>query len=185
MLILTRLHETEGPEIKEKIQDEVRQWFISHKEQTGKFPIYPTVSEGGSAKIPQLKAQTMDNLQQQNPEGATGESPKPLSASPSKQLLKGVTSNAGSRAGSSRLPLRKTLSSSLANASVPGTPNPFSPSRTGSAATGTRTGTALTTKKSSTSVGPPKRPLKVSNASVVVNTHTYIFFRPEKKKNRV
>lgn len=36
VLIKQKLVEQEGPELREKIQDEVRTWFIQHKEQTGK-----------------------------------------------------------------------------------------------------------------------------------------------------
>lgn len=33
------------------MQDEIRQWFLSHYRQTGKFPDYPSHLEGGSAKV--------------------------------------------------------------------------------------------------------------------------------------
>eukprot|EP01116_Phalansterium_solitarium_P018485 TRINITY_DN4902_c0_g1_i1.p1 TRINITY_DN4902_c0_g1~~TRINITY_DN4902_c0_g1_i1.p1 ORF type:complete len:633 (+),score=286.29 TRINITY_DN4902_c0_g1_i1:138-2036(+) len=50
-VIKQKLHDYEGPDIKEHLQDEIRQWFMMHKEQTGKFPSYPTDEEGGSSKI--------------------------------------------------------------------------------------------------------------------------------------
>ena len=31
-----RLLEQEGPELRENIQDDVRTWFVRHKEETGK-----------------------------------------------------------------------------------------------------------------------------------------------------
>eukprot|EP00112_Aurelia_sp_Birch-Aquarium-sp1_P000787 Seg1077.3 transcript_id=Seg1077.3/GoldUCD/mRNA.D3Y31 product="Dynein regulatory complex protein 11" protein_id=Seg1077.3/GoldUCD/D3Y31 len=46
-----KLAEIEGPEMKEKMQDQIRQWFIECRDATGKFPEYPTVDEGGSAGI--------------------------------------------------------------------------------------------------------------------------------------
>jgi IQ and AAA domain-containing protein len=39
--IKKNLIEQEGPDIKERQQDEIRHYFLSHKEQTGKFPVFP------------------------------------------------------------------------------------------------------------------------------------------------
>jgi len=41
----------EGPDMKEKTQDDVRKYFLAHKEQLGKFPVFPNEEEGGSAKM--------------------------------------------------------------------------------------------------------------------------------------
>ncbi|XP_036029377.1 dynein regulatory complex protein 11 [Onychomys torridus] len=41
----------EGPDIKEHLQDQIRQWFIECRNLTGTFPDYPNVEEGGSAII--------------------------------------------------------------------------------------------------------------------------------------
>jgi len=46
-----KLTEIEGPEMKEQMQDQIRQWFIECRDATGKFPEYPTEDEGGSAAI--------------------------------------------------------------------------------------------------------------------------------------
>ena len=63
------MREVEGPDIKEQMQDQIRQWFIevrqvknqhcyivkiilcSHRDATGKFPDYPDIDEGGSEVI--------------------------------------------------------------------------------------------------------------------------------------
>ncbi|KAF6361595.1 IQ motif containing with AAA domain 1 [Rhinolophus ferrumequinum] len=42
---------TEGPDIKENLQDQIRHWFIECRNLTGTFPDYPDVKDGGSAII--------------------------------------------------------------------------------------------------------------------------------------
>uniref|UniRef100_A0A8C6CFA1 IQ motif containing with AAA domain 1 n=1 Tax=Moschus moschiferus TaxID=68415 RepID=A0A8C6CFA1_MOSMO len=42
---------TEGPDIKENLQDQIRHWFIECRNLTGTFPDYPSEEEGGSAII--------------------------------------------------------------------------------------------------------------------------------------
>ncbi|KAL6052586.1 hypothetical protein STEG23_025336, partial [Scotinomys teguina] len=49
--IQKELRLNEGPAIKERLQDQIRQWFIEYRNLTGTFPEYPTVEEGGSAVI--------------------------------------------------------------------------------------------------------------------------------------
>merc|ERR1712176_941299 len=49
--IKDKLRETDGPDMKETMQDQIRQWFIECRDATGKFPDYPTEEEGGSAAI--------------------------------------------------------------------------------------------------------------------------------------
>lgn len=49
--IKKKLHEVEGPDIKENMSDQIREWFIACREQTGKFPDYPSADDGGSKKI--------------------------------------------------------------------------------------------------------------------------------------
>ncbi|XP_013416976.1 IQ and AAA domain-containing protein 1 isoform X1 [Lingula anatina] len=51
VLIKDKIKETEGPDIKETMQDQIRQWFIECRDATGKFPEYPDEDEGGSALI--------------------------------------------------------------------------------------------------------------------------------------
>ncbi|KAK6482945.1 dynein regulatory complex protein 11 isoform X1 [Huso huso] len=41
----------EGPDIKESLQEQIRQWFIECHDATGKFPDYPDEEDGGSAAI--------------------------------------------------------------------------------------------------------------------------------------
>ncbi|XP_036885400.1 IQ and AAA domain-containing protein 1-like [Sturnira hondurensis] len=45
------LKETEGPYLKEKIQEQIRQWFIECHALTGRFPDFPEDSSGGSHLI--------------------------------------------------------------------------------------------------------------------------------------
>ncbi|XP_054449406.1 IQ and AAA domain-containing protein 1-like [Pteronotus mesoamericanus] len=45
------LRETEGPAMKERIQEQIRQWFIECHALTGQFPDYPDESSGGSYLI--------------------------------------------------------------------------------------------------------------------------------------
>ena len=67
--IKEKLGETEGPDMKEQMQDQIRQWFIEtrytvctgvccqsypplfYRDATGKFPDYPDMDEGGSEAI--------------------------------------------------------------------------------------------------------------------------------------
>merc|ERR1712048_987502 len=50
-----KLREVEGPEMREGMQDQIRQWFIESRDATGKFPEFPTEDEGGSAQIFRVK----------------------------------------------------------------------------------------------------------------------------------
>ncbi|XP_012517598.1 PREDICTED: IQ and AAA domain-containing protein 1-like [Propithecus coquereli] len=45
------LRETEGPDMKEKMKEQIRQWFIECHALTGRFPDYPDESLGGSYLI--------------------------------------------------------------------------------------------------------------------------------------
>nr|XP_012420844.1 PREDICTED: IQ and AAA domain-containing protein 1-like [Odobenus rosmarus divergens] len=45
------LRETEGPDMKEKLKEQIRQWFIECHALTGRFPDYPDESVGGSDLI--------------------------------------------------------------------------------------------------------------------------------------
>ncbi|XP_036036159.1 IQ and AAA domain-containing protein 1-like [Onychomys torridus] len=45
------LTETEGPDMKEKMKDQIRQWFIECHALTGRFPDYPDEASGGSYLI--------------------------------------------------------------------------------------------------------------------------------------
>jgi len=46
-----KIRETEGPDTKETMMDQIRQWFIECRDATGKFPDYPAEDEGGSGAI--------------------------------------------------------------------------------------------------------------------------------------
>jgi hypothetical protein len=167
LTVCFRLHETEGPETKEKIQDEVRQWFISQKEQTGKFPMYPSVAEGGSAKIAALKAQSTEG-------SPANDAPKTASSSPGKTLRGGTAANGAST--------RKGYSSAGNSrpATAPNTPK-VSPSRVATA-TGSRTFATTGTTKKSVGLGTAKRSLKVRQ-STVLSDYLIRKNRLVKKKN--
>merc|ERR1712147_438426 len=53
--IKEKLKDVEGPEMRESMQDQIRQWFIESRDATGKFPEFPTEDEGGSAQIFRFK----------------------------------------------------------------------------------------------------------------------------------
>uniref|UniRef100_A0AAR2IRL4 ATPase AAA-type core domain-containing protein n=1 Tax=Pygocentrus nattereri TaxID=42514 RepID=A0AAR2IRL4_PYGNA len=41
----------DGPDIKETMQEQLRQWFLECRDATGKFPDFPSAEDGGSASI--------------------------------------------------------------------------------------------------------------------------------------
>ncbi|XP_056607579.1 dynein regulatory complex protein 11 isoform X1 [Triplophysa dalaica] len=41
----------DGPNMKETLQEQIRQWFIECRDATGKFPDFPSAEDGGSASI--------------------------------------------------------------------------------------------------------------------------------------
>ena len=45
------IKKVDGPDMKEQMQDQIRQWYIECRDKLGKFPDYPSVEEGGSLKI--------------------------------------------------------------------------------------------------------------------------------------
>ncbi|TRY95217.1 hypothetical protein DNTS_010028, partial [Danionella cerebrum] len=49
--VIHQLREVEGPEMKETMKDQIRQWFIECRDATGSFPDYPEEDDGGSALI--------------------------------------------------------------------------------------------------------------------------------------
>ncbi|CAI9720153.1 regulatory complex 11-like [Octopus vulgaris] len=50
-----RIQDVEGSDMKERMQDQIRQWFIECRDASGKFPDYPPAEDGGSALIFQEK----------------------------------------------------------------------------------------------------------------------------------
>ncbi|MGH0148940.1 UNVERIFIED_CONTAM: hypothetical protein FKN15_046324 [Acipenser sinensis] len=46
-----KLREVEGPDMRETMKDQIRQWFIECHDLTGTFPEYPDEEDGGSAVI--------------------------------------------------------------------------------------------------------------------------------------
>ena len=61
--IKDEIHEIEGDEIVEKMKEDVRQWFVEDKDETGKFPDYPSEDEGGSGAVfhPELQPDYEEN----------------------------------------------------------------------------------------------------------------------------
>ncbi|XP_057212468.1 dynein regulatory complex protein 11 [Triplophysa rosa] len=49
--VIYQIREVEGPEMKETMKDQIRQWFIECRDATGSFPDYPEEEDGGSALI--------------------------------------------------------------------------------------------------------------------------------------
>ncbi|KAI4872327.1 hypothetical protein NFI96_027755 [Prochilodus magdalenae] len=49
--ITNSLRELEGPNMRETMKDQIRQWFIECHDATGSFPDYPEEEDGGSALI--------------------------------------------------------------------------------------------------------------------------------------
>ncbi|KAJ1187789.1 hypothetical protein NDU88_004559 [Pleurodeles waltl] len=49
--IKDNIRELEGPDIKETLQEQIRQWFIECRHVTGKFPDFPDEEHGGSMAI--------------------------------------------------------------------------------------------------------------------------------------
>ena len=46
-----KIREVEGPDMKETLQESIREWFIETRDATGKFPEFPEEDEGGSTLI--------------------------------------------------------------------------------------------------------------------------------------
>uniref|UniRef100_H2YYL2 IQ motif containing with AAA domain 1 n=1 Tax=Ciona savignyi TaxID=51511 RepID=H2YYL2_CIOSA len=61
--IKEKIRQVEGPDIKETMQDQIRQWFIECRDATGKFPDYPDEEDGGSSLL----------FKEKTPEEAKGE----------------------------------------------------------------------------------------------------------------
>nr|Q6AXQ7.2 RecName: Full=IQ and AAA domain-containing protein 1-like; AltName: Full=Protein IQCA1P1 [Rattus norvegicus] len=65
------LTETEGPDMKERMKDQIRQWFIECHALTGRFPDYPDEASGGSYlifadKTPEQVRQELEAQAQEN-----------------------------------------------------------------------------------------------------------------------
>lgn len=96
----------EGPDIKEQMQDDVRKYFLAHKEQLGKFPVFPSEEEGGSAKM-------LNPLMSPPPASKTAPKPAPPSSSSSpKTAAKGTRPSTSSGKSSASKPPPKTPVSS-------------------------------------------------------------------------
>lgn len=59
--IKEKLRQSEGPDIKERMISQIRQWFLECRDVTGKFPDFPDEDEGGSSLI--FKNKTVTELQ--------------------------------------------------------------------------------------------------------------------------
>lgn len=56
--IKEKIRQAEGPDMKERMISQIRQWFLECRDVTGKFPEYPDEDEGGSAMIFKNKSVT-------------------------------------------------------------------------------------------------------------------------------
>ena len=45
------MRESEGEEIEDEMQSDIRKWFFAEREEQGKFPDYPSDDEGGSVAV--------------------------------------------------------------------------------------------------------------------------------------
>ncbi|CAM9361889.1 unnamed protein product [Lampetra planeri] len=105
--IKQKLLEVEGPDMKEAMQEQIRQWFIECRDATGKFPEYPDEEDGGSAlifaeKTPEEVAAELaaKEAEQQNPKdkkksGKKGKKGKNEKKEKGKNKGKGKKSKAG------------------------------------------------------------------------------------------
>ncbi|CAH8502324.1 unnamed protein product [Schistosoma turkestanicum] len=67
-----KIRDTEGPDMREAMQDQIRQWYMECRDATGKFPDYPDEDEGGSAVI--FKEKTPEELERELEEEANKKS---------------------------------------------------------------------------------------------------------------
>ncbi|KAF5402773.1 IQ motif containing with AAA domain 1 like [Paragonimus heterotremus] len=58
-----KIRDSEGPDMRETMQDQIRQWFVECRDATGKFPDYPDEDAGGSAAI--FKEKTPEELERE------------------------------------------------------------------------------------------------------------------------
>ncbi|EDV25409.1 uncharacterized protein TRIADDRAFT_24164, partial [Trichoplax adhaerens] len=72
--IKDKLRKTEGPDMKERMQDQIRQWFIECRDRDGKFPDFPMEEEGGSMRIFEKKDPKQDD--EKNGKGKSGKGRK-------------------------------------------------------------------------------------------------------------
>ncbi|KAI1899773.1 hypothetical protein AGOR_G00065200 [Albula goreensis] len=49
--IKNSVRSVDGPDMRQTLQEQIRQWFIECRDATGKFPDFPSADEGGSAAI--------------------------------------------------------------------------------------------------------------------------------------
>lgn len=61
--IKEKIRQAEGPDMKERMINQIRQWFLECRDVTGKFPDYPDEDEGGSAMI--FKNKTVTELEEE------------------------------------------------------------------------------------------------------------------------
>ncbi|XP_053327352.1 dynein regulatory complex protein 11 [Spea bombifrons] len=83
------IRETEGLDMKETLQDQIRQWFIECRHATGKFPDFPDEDDGGSSAI----------FAQKTPEQVAAEIAAKEEAKAKKKKDKGNKKEKGSKKG--------------------------------------------------------------------------------------
>ncbi|XP_075862192.1 dynein regulatory complex protein 11 isoform X2 [Microcebus murinus] len=89
---------TEGPDIRESLQEQIRHWFIECRNLTGTFPDFPDVEEGGSAlifsnKTPQqviddIIAKQEEDERGKKKKGEKGKTPKKAKKEKERKLMK-------------------------------------------------------------------------------------------------
>ncbi|ESO02564.1 hypothetical protein HELRODRAFT_188756 [Helobdella robusta] len=51
VIIKEKVREQEGPDMKETLTEQIRQWFLECRDAVGRFPNFPSEAEGGSLKL--------------------------------------------------------------------------------------------------------------------------------------
>ncbi|KAB5584412.1 hypothetical protein PHYPO_G00107250 [Pangasianodon hypophthalmus] len=92
----------DGPDIKETLQDQIRQWFLECRDATGKFPDFPSSEDGGSASIfaqktPEEVAAELAAKQQEKEKKSKGKKDK-NAVKDKKKDKKGKTKSKGEKA---------------------------------------------------------------------------------------
>eukprot|EP00002_Diphylleia_rotans_P026653 TRINITY_DN5325_c0_g1_i5.p1 TRINITY_DN5325_c0_g1~~TRINITY_DN5325_c0_g1_i5.p1 ORF type:complete len:488 (-),score=127.89 TRINITY_DN5325_c0_g1_i5:1424-2887(-) len=74
--IKQKLHENEAPDLKEQMTEEIQSWYMSYREEHGKFPDYPTIEQGGSLMIRNPPAVVMEEEGDKGKKSAAGKGGK-------------------------------------------------------------------------------------------------------------
>ncbi|KAL4635364.1 IQ and AAA domain-containing protein 1 [Arapaima gigas] len=90
-----KLRDIEGPDMRESMKDQIRQWFIECYDATGTFPDYPEEEDGGSALIfseknPQELLETGSKVDEETNRNSKGKDVKKDTAKKEEDLESGL-----------------------------------------------------------------------------------------------